>query len=173
MGRCFVFHCLIRTGSRSTTVTLIWGFWKAITAAVGPPIFNRLAFNQLPIVCQDSPTYPAPTQQIFFTPPPLALIAASREVLLVLCFPRPEAASSRASCNFNACKTGLNVKLPSGVVGAVEISRRPSSDASMFDEGIDTCLYILAVLLWSSRNCCWGIEVCTAPFAFVSGGDQQ
>jgi hypothetical protein len=92
----------------------------------------------------DLPTYPAPTQQIFFTPP-LALIAASRDVLLVLCFPRPEAASSSASCKFNACKTGLKVKLPSGVVGAVEISRRPSSDASMFDEGIDGCLYIFAV----------------------------
>jgi hypothetical protein len=95
----------------------------------------------------NSPTYPAPTQQIFFTPPPLALIAAPRDVLLVLCLPLPEAASSSASCNFNACKTGLKVKLPSGVVGAVEISRRLSSDASIFDEGIDECLYMSTVLL--------------------------
>ena len=84
---------------------------------------------------------------MFFTPPPLALIAASKDVLLVLCFPRPDAASSSASCSFNACKTGLNVRLPSGVVGAVEISRRLSSDASMFDEGIDGCLYISVMLL--------------------------
>jgi hypothetical protein len=84
---------------------------------------------------------------MFFTPPPLALIVASRDELLVLCSPHPDAASSSASCSFNACKTGLKVKLPSGVVGAVEISKRLSSDASMFDEGIDDCLYISTVLL--------------------------
>jgi len=124
------------------------------------------------MVIQNSPTYPAPTQQIFFTIPPLVLSAASRDVLLVLCFPRPDAASSSASCNFKACKTGLKVKLPSGVVGAVEISRRPSSDASMFDDGIEGCLYIFAVLLPHSRI--EGIvEVCTVSFASVSGEDQQ
>jgi hypothetical protein len=92
---------------------------------------------------------------MFFTPPPLDLIAASRDVLLVLCLPRPEAASSSASCSFSACKTGLKVKLPSGVVGAVEMSNRLSSDASVFDEGIDGCLYIVAGALCgpSRKNC--------------------
>jgi hypothetical protein len=98
------------------------------------------------------PTYPAPTQQIFFTPPPLDLIAASREVPLVLCFPLPEAASSNASCNFKACKTGLNVKLPSGVVGAVEMSSRVSSDESMLEEGMERFLYIFGTQILSRKR---------------------
>lgn len=91
------------------------------------------------------PTYPAPTQQIFFTPPPPDLNAASREVLLALCLPRPEAASSSASCNFKACKTGLKLKLPSGVVGAVEMSSRLSSVESMLEEGMERFLYIFGI----------------------------
>jgi hypothetical protein len=119
--------------------------------------FNVLAKSQngMSNSCINLPTYPAPTQQIFFAPPPLALIAAPRDVLLALCLPRPEAASSNASCSFNACKTGLKVKLPSGVVGAVEISRRPSSDASIFDEGIEGCLYIFAGVMRPSRKRFW------------------
>ena len=93
------------------------------------------------------PTYPAPTQQMFFTPTLcLAPITASRDVLLVLCFPRPEAASSNASCSFNACRTGLKVKLPSGVVGAVEISWRASSESTL-DEGIERFRYMLAFMM--------------------------
>jgi hypothetical protein len=37
MGGCCEFHLRIRPASLSTTVTLILGFWNAITAAVGPP----------------------------------------------------------------------------------------------------------------------------------------
>jgi hypothetical protein len=81
---------------------------------------------------------------MFFTPLLFVCTAALSAVQLDLCFPRPEAASSSASCSFKACKTGLNVKLPSGVVGAVEISSTPSSE-SMFKEGIEGCLYIVAI----------------------------
>lgn len=42
IGKCLEFHCAIRLGSRSTTVTLMCGFWKAIMAAVGPPIHYKL-----------------------------------------------------------------------------------------------------------------------------------
>jgi hypothetical protein len=114
------------------------------------------------------PTYPAPTQQIFFTPPPLDLIAASRDVLPVLCFPCPEAASSRASCNFKACKTGLNVKLPSGVVGAVDISNRLSSAESMLEDGMDRFLYILGAAREVTRR-----EIVGYCAPFVSGRHQQ
>jgi hypothetical protein len=82
---------------------------------------------------------------MFFTPPPLDLNAASREVLLVLCLPRPEAASSRASCNFKACRTGLKLKLVSGVVGAVEMSSRLSSVESILEEGMERFLYIFGI----------------------------
>jgi hypothetical protein len=81
---------------------------------------------------------------MFFTPLLFAWTAAFSDVQLDLCFPRPEAASSNASCSFKACKTGENVKLPSGVVGAVEISSTPSSE-SMFEEGIEGCLYMVAI----------------------------
>jgi len=81
---------------------------------------------------------------MFFTPPLFVWTAVFSDVQLDLCFPRPEAASSSASCSFKACKTGLNVKLPSGVVGAVEISNTPSSK-SMLEEGIEGCLYMVAI----------------------------
>jgi dUTPase len=81
---------------------------------------------------------------MFFTPPLFVWTAAFSDVQLDLCFPRPEAASSSASCSFKTCRTGLNVKLPSGVVGAVEISSTPSS-GSMLEEGIEGCLYMVAI----------------------------
>ena len=81
---------------------------------------------------------------MFLTRPLFVWTAAFSDVLLELCFPRPEAASSSASCSFKACKTGENVKLPSGVVGAVEISSTPSSE-SMFEEGIEGRPYMAAV----------------------------
>jgi hypothetical protein len=37
MGRCLDFQLAIRAGSLSTTLTRIDGFWKAMTADVGPP----------------------------------------------------------------------------------------------------------------------------------------
>ncbi len=37
MGRCLDFQLVILAGSLSTTLTRIDGFWKAITADVGPP----------------------------------------------------------------------------------------------------------------------------------------
>lgn len=92
------------------------------------------------------PTYPAPMQQMFLTAPPFAWRAVSRDALLLLTIPRPEAASSRASCSFKACRTGLKVKLPSGVVGAVDTSTRLSSD-SMLEEGFDGFLH-MEVAIW-------------------------
>lgn len=82
----------------------------------------------------DLPTYPAPTQQMFFTqctPPPFEYNVASNDPLPFLWLCRLPTASSRASCSFKACKTGLNVRLPSGVVGAVEMSRRLSSESTV------------------------------------------
>lgn len=80
---------------------------------------------------------------MFFTPPRLECIVASKDELI--CLLLEWTASSRASCNFRACNTGLKVKLPSGVVGAVEISTRLSSE-STFDVGMEGCLvaYIVA-----------------------------
>lgn len=48
IGKCLEFHCAIRRGSRSTTVTLMCGFWKAIMAAVGPPVYRKLPDPILP-----------------------------------------------------------------------------------------------------------------------------
>jgi hypothetical protein len=80
---------------------------------------------------------------MFFTPPRLECIAASKDGQL--CLLLEWTASSSASCNFRACNTGLKFKLPSGVVGAVEISTILSSE-STFDAGMDGCLvaYIVA-----------------------------
>lgn len=50
------------------------------------------------------------------------------------------AASSNASCNFNGWRIGLKVRLPSGVVGAVETSIKLSSE-STFDAGMEGCLF--------------------------------
>jgi hypothetical protein len=46
IGRCLDFQLAIRAGSLSTTLTRIDGFWKAMTADVGPPrkLRQMLAF---------------------------------------------------------------------------------------------------------------------------------
>jgi hypothetical protein len=89
IGGCCEFHLRILAASLSTTVTRIPGFWKAMTAAVGPPVellVRLLSARSSPVGDEDLsyasrgwtwqgmmresdiPTYPAPTQQMFFTP---------------------------------------------------------------------------------------------------------
>ena len=97
------------------------------------------------------PTYPAPTQQIFLTPPtppPEVYSVASKDPLPLLRLVCRPAASSRASCSFIACRRGLNVRLPSGVVGAVEMSKRQSSESTV-DAG---CGNMIATRLVGSRR---------------------
>lgn len=97
------------------------------------------------------PTYPAPTQQMFFTPP-LFCRAAFSDLLLVLCL--PEAVSSNASCSFNACSTGLKDKLPSGVVGAVEISTMLSSESTA-EAGKERCRNMLVYRVGARMDFGW------------------
>jgi hypothetical protein len=80
------------------------------------------------------PTYPAPTQHTFLISGLVNKTVASRELLFCLCLLLPAAASSSASRNLNACKTGLKVRLLSGVVGAVEISKKLSSVSTAEEE---------------------------------------
>lgn len=81
-----------------------------------------------------SPTYPAPTQQMLRTG--LARDVASDSAivdnvrLLLRCLGvKPRASSSTAS-GFLGRSSGLKVRLPSGVVGAVEVSRKLLSSES-------------------------------------------
>jgi hypothetical protein len=83
----------------------------------------------------DSPTYPAPTQQIFRTGGVRALVSNSvddseRLLLRDLGVRCAESSSGRS--------TGLKERLPSGVVGAVDPSKATCSSAStnVVDKGI-------------------------------------
>lgn len=99
------------------------------------PLSSELANGRYPRSEGRIPTYPAPTQQMFFTPVP-GCIAVSKDGLLVLSLLFPIDASSKASCSLRACKTGLKVMLPSGVVGAVDIR----SSESTLEAAIEGCL---------------------------------
>lgn len=133
-GRCGDVHFWMRRGSRSRTLTVMDGLFRARTDAVGPPvIINHRILHSPLLSCHPNmprtslPTYPAPTTQIFLTGLHGGKLCSEQGV--------SQSAGSENPGEFNECDSvrsspfdGPKKGLDAGVVGLVEPLQQLSSE---------------------------------------------